>query len=117
MATSKRSFNHPRRSPSNFRWWHVVAVLIVIAAVFLLLEHLKTSSREEVAVKLQPAIQLNPPQAALPGHEQNNFSSARAASPVKTGAIYSATGKGSVAIIVDDMGSSLQEANEQPAIS
>lgn len=94
----------------------MVAVIIAIAAVFLLLERLKRSSQEKTAAKPQPGATLPLPQAALPGYEQKNYTAARAVSPAAT-AVYPATGKGRMAIIIDDMGSSLQEAKELLSIN
>ena len=112
MASSKRPFNHPRRSAPKFRWWHVVTVIIVIAAVFFLLERLKRDRQEKTATGPQPAGQMQLPPAAHPDYGLNNYTSARTAPAAKTGTVHPPLGKGTVAIIIDDMGSSLQEARE-----
>jgi len=117
VAASKRPFNHPRRTPSKFRWWHAVAVIGMIAAVFLLLERLKSGHRPATEVALPPSTQLQQPQAVLPDYGQKNYTSAHALPPAKKGAHRTLAGKGTVAIIIDDMGSSQQEARQLLAIN
>lgn len=115
MAASKRPFNHPRRTPSKFGWSHAVAVLLVIVAVFFLLERVKRGYREESTSVLPPAVQPLPPLPAG-GYEQQPYTTAQTLPPPRSGAPAAAGGKGRLAIIVDDMGSSQREVRELLAI-
>jgi len=117
VATSKRPLNHPRRSPSKFRWWHVVALIGIIAVVFLLLERLKSDHRPVPAVGLPSSGQLQTPPALLPDYGQKNYTAAQVLPPARKGSLPHLAGKGTVAIIIDDMGSSQQEARELLAMN
>lgn len=114
MAATKRPFNHPRRTPPKFGWSHAVAVLLVIVAIFFLLERLKRGYRQEPP--LPPAATLPLPPAPTAGYLQQPYTTVPAAPRPRTGSAPAAGGSGRVAIIVDDMGSSLREARELLAI-
>lgn len=118
MAGSKRPFNHPRRSASKFRWWHVILLVsIIVVVVFLLLERLNSGHREGQMPGPRPTGQLPLPQAVQPDYGQKIYSAASTVPSTKSGAARVLAGAGTMAIIVDDMGSSLQEARELLALN
>ena len=81
-----------------------------------MLERLKKGHLDKSVGGPQPAEQLRLP-PVHPDYDQNNYTSARTTPSSKSGAVHPAIGKGTVAIIVDDMGSNLQEARELLAIN
>ncbi len=98
----------------------LVAVVILIGLAFFLLETLKKSA--PVKTTEQPAIQPVPAERhKMPAHpaetavEQKPYTTAMKP-PLPKQPRKRPVGPGSVAIIVDDMGSSLQEVNELMAI-
>jgi len=107
----------PKQSPKSqklFRWWHIALILILIAALFFMLEKMKAKYQKEAAVK--PAgveLQLMPE----PGiYLQKTYTTVRTIPGRKTGQPRRYL-PGTLAIIVDDMGSSLNEARELLAIN
>jgi len=103
-----------KRGPENkFRWWHAVAVILVIAAVFVLLERLKTGFYRE-AQKVQQPVETGtmPPRIPTEFEQRQYTTTVRTPTPKKTGFPVPSYQPGTVAIIVDDMGSSLKEADE-----
>ena len=111
---SKRISKISRKaSPERkFRWWHAVAVILVIAAAFLLLEKLKHGYLREAQKKQQPVETGAMPPRIPTEYEQRQYTSVRPAPPKKAGLPAPSYQAGTVAIIVDDMGSSLKEADE-----
>jgi polysaccharide deacetylase 2 family uncharacterized protein YibQ len=100
---------------SPIRWWHVVVVALLIAALFFLLEKMKRSYQQEAAVK-PAAVEL--PQTPVVGtYLQKAYTTVRAIPPKRRGQSPRKHLSGTLAIIVDDMGSSLQEARELLAIN
>jgi polysaccharide deacetylase 2 family uncharacterized protein YibQ len=116
VAAKKRPFNHPRRSAPKFGWTHLLAVLLVLVAIFFLLERLKRGYRQETAVSPPPVATLPLPQAPPATYEQKVYTSVRTAPPLRSGTVRRAGGKGDLAIIIDDMGSSEREVRELLAI-
>lgn len=116
MPAKKRSFNHPRRSSPQFSWWHVIAIVVALGAIFFLFERLKRSQQQETAAIPQSAVPVQP-LPAPPDYAQDAYTSAHKIMPqARPATRHPAIGKGSMAIIVDDMGSSLQEARKLLAI-
>jgi polysaccharide deacetylase 2 family uncharacterized protein YibQ len=92
----------------------VVAVIIVLAFVFL--EMLKKSAPVKIAEKPVPVERYKMPERTVDhAVEQQAYTSAVVAAPPKKPRKREA-GTGTVAIIVDDMGSSMQEVNSLMAI-
>jgi len=105
--------NSRKRGPEKkFRWWHAVAVILVIAAVFLLLERLKNGSYKVSQQVQQPAETGTKPQGIPAESEQRQYTSVPPAPLKKAGSPAPSYQVGTIAIIVDDMGSSLKEADE-----
>lgn len=101
----------------RFRWWHIAVVITLIAGFFVLLEHLKSGYQRAV---IQPATSVessSSPAKTAPGYEQKPYTSVRPAPAGKSGAAAPRHLAGTVAVIVDDMGSSLNEARELLSIN
>lgn len=102
------------KSQKSFRWWHIALLLILIAAFFFMLEKMKARYQKETVVK--PATvesQLMPEPGA---YLQKTYTTVRKVPGRKTGPPRSHL-PGTLAVIVDDMGSSLNEARELLAIN
>ncbi len=103
---------HPRKAAGKFRWWHIVVVILVIAAAFLLLEKLKSGFYKDSQKGPQP-LQTGTIPPGTPGdYEQKQYTTLKAAPRTQAGSPTTTYQAGTVAIIVDDMGSSLKEAQE-----
>jgi len=98
------------KAPDSFRWWQLVVVIILIAALFLLLEKLKYKYQTETGVK--PARVETPAMQWPQEYSQKPYTSARTLPQRKSGLHAPRRLPGTVAVIVDDMGSSLDEARE-----
>ena len=112
MSKRTNRISQKRSSYGKFRWWHAIAVILVIAAVFLLLERLKNGFYREAQKGQQPVETANMPPRIPTELEQRQYTSVRTPSPKKPGLAVPSYQVGTVAIIVDDMGSSLKEAHD-----
>jgi hypothetical protein len=99
------------KSQKSFRWWHIALLLILIAALFFMLEKMKARYQIEAVVKpAKVESQLMPePGAHLEDHTMSHVSARKTAPRSHL--------PGTLAVIVDDMGSSLNEARELLAIN
>ncbi len=114
MAKRKNIFTHPRRLETKKRWGRVIIVLILIAGVFFLLENLKGRFlRSAKTEPVQSETNRMPPRETV-GYEQKIYTSALNIPESKS---RRAALAGTIAIVVDDMGSSLQEARSLLAIN
>lgn len=105
----------PKSSPP-IRWWHVVIVAILIAALFFILEKMK-SSYQRVAV-VPPVSEKSLPLQNGDSYLLKTYTTIRSLpSGTKPGRVHRKHFSGSIAVIVDDMGSSLNEARELLAIN
>jgi len=103
------------QSPQPFRWWHVAAVIVLLAALFLILEKLKTDYQQKAIVPTSPLE--SPARVAGEDYSQKSYSTPRRI-PVRQSRTQSPHHlAGTLAIIVDDMGSSMNEARELLSIN
>lgn len=119
MAKRRRGSANRRIKERGKRPWLAAAVVIlIIVAAFFLLEKAKRSTPEKVVEPPQAGVrQKMPPRAGAPaGQDAYTTASAPSLQPAGSPARKRATGPGSLAIIVDDMGSSMQEARSLLAI-
>lgn len=114
-AKPKTSAKSSTKPSPLIKWWHVVVVALLIVTLFFLLEKMKRSYQQEAAVK--PAPVESPPVTAGGAYLQKTYTTVRKAPPAKPVRIPRKHLSGTVAIIVDDMGSSVQEARELLAIN
>lgn len=114
MAVKKNRFKHPRKAGSGFGWKHLLLVLVLLVILLIALEMLKRRHKQEPSPEqVKPSAALNQPPAAYP---QQQFTSAvQAHKPVAVP--LRSFAKGSLAIVVDDMGSSMKEVQELAAIN
>lgn len=118
MANQRKKFAANRRKkPAQKRpLIALLAVVILIVLAFLFLEMLKKSTPVRIAEKPVPAERHKMPERrAVVPIEQQPYTSAATSIPLKKPRKH-AIGRGTVAIIVDDMGSSTQEVNALTAI-
>lgn len=110
--------NRPKqapRPPQSFRWWHIAAVIFLIAALFFILEKLKTGYQEDTVFKTAP---LEAPQPVTKEYfPQKSYSTPGKIHPRKSRQLPPQHLSGTLAIIVDDMGSNLHEARELLSIN
>jgi len=111
LSNQTKKISRKRAPEKKFRWWHAVAVILVIAAVFLLLERLKSGFHKD-GVKEVSVETGTKPQGIPAESEQRQYTSVRPAPLKKAGSPAPSYQVGTIAIIVDDMGSSLKEADE-----
>lgn len=112
MSSKTKKVNRKRGPENKFRWWHAVAVILVIAAIFMLLERLKSGFHKETGQERQPVETGTIPPKIPAESGQRQYTTVRPAPLKKTDLPVSSFPVGTVAIIVDDMGSSLKEADE-----
>ena len=111
---SNRLKNAPQ-SPQSFRWWHVAVVLLLLAALFFILEKLKTDYQQKTVVPTAPLE--SPAHVAGEDYSQKSYSTGRTIPARKSRVQPPHHLSGTLAIIVDDMGSSLSEARELLSIN
>lgn len=118
MARKPSRLKQPGRAGAGFRWWHIVAVIVLLAAMFYLLERLKSAYQREAVQMSSPVERVTVPGRDVADYAQKAYTSVIRTSPgKKTAAPVARHLSGSVAVIVDDMGSSLKEARELLAIN
>lgn len=118
MARKPSRLKQPGRAGAGFRWWHIVAVIVLLAAMFYLLERLKAAYQRETVQMSSPVERVTAPGKDVADYAQKVYTSVVRTSPGKKTAMPAARHlSGSVAVIVDDMGSSLNEARELLAIN
>jgi hypothetical protein len=109
--------NKPKQSPKSqksFRWWHIALLLILIGALFFILEKMKAVYQKDAVVK--PA-EVESQLMQEPGaYLQKTYTTVSPIPRRKTGPSRSHL-PGTLVVIVDDMGSSLNEARELLAIN
>lgn len=98
------------------RWWHVIVVAIMIAALFFVLEKMKTNYQKNAA--LQPVTEAPPLVQKGEDYSHKTYSTIRTVPPARKPArALRPYHSGTLAVIVDDMGSSLNEARQLLAIN
>lgn len=115
MAVKKNRFNHPRKAGSGFGWKHLVPVLLLLVLLLVVLEWLKRGHKPAAVPEpvTPPAVTTIQPRADYP---QQQYTSAASTQRVVT-VPHKSFPKGSLAIIVDDMGSNMKEVQELAAIN
>lgn len=114
MAAKKNRFNHPRKAASVLGWKHLLPVLVLLVVLLVALEWLKRGHKQEpLPEPVKPPVALQQPPAAYP---QQQYTSSANGQKV-TVAQQKSFPKGSLAIVVDDMGSSMKEVQELAAIN
>lgn len=116
MARKKNVFKHPRRAPSRRKYLFLAVVLVLICAIFFVLEMTREKYRNAVQ---QPAEQ--PKISRMPENRPTVYSAGIYTSarvfPVPSKQERAApVSHGSLAVIIDDMGSSMKEAEDLLAI-
>jgi len=108
----------PKQAPlssKSIRWWHIVVLLILITGLLIFLEKVKDSYLQVSAVT--PAA-VGPTVSPLAGdYLQRTYTTVPATLLRKRGHSPRKHFSGTLAIIVDDMGSSLNEARELLSIN
>lgn len=117
MARKPSRSKPPGRSESGLRWWHFLAVIILLVSLFYLLERLKSAYQKETVQEPPPARSVTTPAKDVSGYGQKAYTSVRPPPGKKPAAPVVRHLSGSVAVIVDDMGSSLNEARALLAIN
>ena len=115
MAKRPSRLKTSSKPAASFRWWHIAAVVIMIAALFFFLERVKSKYQKETAVK--PSAVEAPVVKGREESAQEPYTTAHAAAPKKPGRPSAQHLSGTLAVIVDDMGSSLSEARELLSIN
>jgi len=99
----------------SIRWWHIVVLLILITVLLFTLEKVKDSYLQESAVK---PVAVGPTLSPLTGdYLQRPYTTVPSPPPRKRGHPPRKHLSGTLAVIVDDMGSSLNEARELLSIN
>ena len=115
MAAKKNRFNHPRKAASGLGWKHLLPVMVLLIILLVALEWLKRGHEPAVLpepVKLPPVAMIQP----KADYSQQQYTSA--VQPQKAAAVpQKSFPKGSLAIIIDDMGSSMKEVQDLTAIN
>lgn len=115
MAGRKNRFNHPRKAASGLGWKHLLLVLVLLAILLIALEWLKQGHKTELVPQpvKPPPVTLNQPQVDYPQRQYTSLATGQTA----TTSQQKSFPKGSLAIVVDDMGSSIKEVQELAAIN
>jgi polysaccharide deacetylase 2 family uncharacterized protein YibQ len=116
VANEKNSNRQPRRSEGKRPWFWLILVIVAICGLFALLERVKNSVTPPPARQQAQGERHAMPERVSGEYEQKAYTTAHEAAPPRQGKGKRAVGPGSLAIIVDDMGSSMQEANALLAI-
>ena len=117
MARGKKKANRRKKSSGSRPLLFLLGVVLLIALAFFLLEKLR--GKEQIKPVEQPAVSERhklPPRNGDYVTELQPYTSA-AAAPVKQPRKKKQVGPGTVAIVIDDMGTSLSEVNELMAIN
>lgn len=117
MAQKKQIIKHPRRSGPNKSLMLLLVVLLLICAVLFLLERMRGRYQESAPAPVEQAGTIKMPERGVTGYEQKPYTTARELPPVKVAKLHPAVLKGSMAVIVDDMGTSVREADQLAAIN
>lgn len=115
MAAKKNRFNHPRKAASGLGWKHLLPVLVLLVILLVALEWLKRGHKTSLLPEpvKPPPIAMTQPKA---DYSQQQYTSA--VQPHRAAAVpQKSFPKGSLAIIIDDMGSSMKEVQELTAIN
>ena len=115
MATKKNRFNHPRKAASGFGWKHLLLVLVLLVVLLIALEVLKRGhKRESLPEPVKPSsVTQHQPPAEYPQKQYTTSSNGKQVTAV----LQKSSSKGLLAIVVDDMGSSMKEVQELAAIN
>ena len=115
MSKKPNRLKQAPNSSKSFRWWHLAVVIVLIAALFFILEKLKTDYQKEVVVPT-PSLE-SPANVVREDYSQKSYSTVRKIPARKSKRHPPRHLSGTLAIIVDDMGSSLNEARELLSIN
>jgi len=117
VAQKKKVFKQPRSSGPNKNLMLLLVVLLLICAVFFLLERMRDRYRRVVPAPVEQAGALKMPESGGGSYGQKLYTTAHELPPVTAAKIHPAVLKGSMAVIVDDMGTSVREADQLVAIN
>ncbi len=95
----------------------VIVVLVLVVAVFFGLEKIKDSADKPESVTAPPVKLQKMPDRPVPDSAQNVYTSGRHPSVTKSPNIIRHVKQGSIAIIIDDMGASMKDADRLLAIN
>lgn len=115
MAKKTFSKKSSSRSTSSLKWWHLLIVVACIAALFFLLEKVKSKYAGEPVIT--PVTIEKPSVKAADDYSQKAYTSTRVASSGKKRQAAVRHPSGTMAVIVDDMGSSMGELKELVSIN
>jgi polysaccharide deacetylase 2 family uncharacterized protein YibQ len=115
MAPKKNRFNHPRKAASGLGWKHLLPVLVLLAILLIALEWLKRGHKPEPVPEpvKPPQVTLQQPPAAHPQQQYTSLANRQKVTAIQQKSFP----KGSLAIVVDDMGSSMKEVQDLTAIN
>lgn len=110
MAQKRNTIKHPRRAGGDRRKLigAVIVVLLSIAGVFIVLEKMKSSSEQE-KTETVAALQTQKRSKATHDSSQRAYTSAQQSPAVRPPKTSRPVLRGSIAIIIDDMGASTRD--------
>lgn len=115
MAKKPGRLKQASKPVQSLRWWHIAAVIIMIAAMFFFLERLKSKYQKEPVLK--SSANESPVVQVTQEYSQKPYTTARSAIPRRSERSRPEHHTATLAVIVDDMGSSLNEARELLSIN
>jgi len=117
VVQKRNSFKHPRRAGSKNKIFPLIVILVFIVSAFFVLEKIKEREEKYEPVAVSPAEKQKMPDRSAPDYSQNVYSSVQQPSESKTPMISRPVKHGSIAIIIDDMGASMNDADRLLAIN
>jgi polysaccharide deacetylase 2 family uncharacterized protein YibQ len=117
LTRSRNIFKHPRRNGPNKGWILILVILLAIGISFFLLEKLKKHHSKQVEIAIQTHEVLRMPERKMPDYEMRAYTSSHAPTHHLSKKGSGWAGSGTLAIIVDDMGTSISEAEKLLAIN
>lgn len=100
-------------STKSFKWWHIALLITLITALFFILEKMKTKYQKETVVRSSVE---SPVVKPAEEYLHKTYTAVRTV-PARKSVRPPQHLSGTLAVIVDDMGSSLSEARELLAIN
>lgn len=116
MANRNNRFSRPRRNPRRFGWRQVSMVALLILLICIFFDLRKRGERHEPVAPPSPIVRQAPLPAKGTDYGLQQYTSVHSVTRKGSGAVSVGSGHGTLAVIVDDMGSSLREARELLAI-
>lgn len=116
MTRKRNVFKHPRRVPSGRNYLLLALIVVLICAIFFVLERTKDKYRHTVQLPaIHPELNSMPEKKPME-YAAGAYTSARQLPVTPKPEKISPSPRGTLAVIIDDMGSSLKEAENLAAI-